>query len=68
MSSLQKTAALFRSRKHQWVSIMDIARASGWFSTTQRISDLRKLGFQIVCKKESRRGKVRTSYRFEGLA
>ncbi len=68
MTSLQKTADLFRRHKGQWVSILTIARASGWFSTTQRISDLRKLGFTIVCKKESKRGKVHTSYRFEGLA
>ena len=61
--ALDRLVALLKSRRDEWIPSTQIARVTGWFSHSQRISDARKLGYQIECHAITVKGKRRTSYR-----
>lgn len=51
-SQAQKILAVLRTRKGQWVSMLDLWKASGAFAVHSRISDLRKRAHVIEHKNE----------------
>lgn len=65
--SLEQTARFFRRNRKRWVSAIDVAKVTGLFSHSQRISDLRKQGLAIECKTVTQpNGKKCSSYRYLG--
>lgn len=64
MTALDRTAGLLRRNQGRWISILTIARASGLFSTTQRLSECRlRLGMNIENRIRYVRGKKISEYR-----
>ena len=68
MSSLQRTAQLFRSKRRRWISAVEIARVGGFLAWRSRTAECRTvLGMQIENKQERDRfGKVTSWYRYQG--
>lgn len=67
MTTLEKTAQLFRRHRRQWVSALVLTKAGGLLAWRSRVSDCRVLlGMQIQQRTERKRGKVLSFYRYTG--
>lgn len=64
--AIERAAKLFRRHRRRWISALDVARATGLLSHSQRISDLRERGFQIENRTLVVKGVRRSLYRYLG--
>jgi hypothetical protein len=63
-AAITRLQKLFRSNPDRFLTAMRIAKVTGFFSHSQRISDLRVLGWDITCHTVTVKGKKYSSYRW----
>ena len=68
MTTLQRTADLFRQRRRTWIPAPALVKAGGLLAWRSRISDLRLLlGMRIENRQQrTKGGKVISFYRYSG--
>lgn len=69
MSSLQRTARLFRRHRRRWISAVEIVRVGGLLAWRTRVSECRRLlGMRIENETTLVGKKYRSRYRYLGKA
>jgi hypothetical protein len=63
-AAITRLQKLLKSNPDRWLPATRIAQATGMFSHSQRISDLRVLGWDITCHTVTVKGKKYSSYRW----
>ena len=67
MSTLQRTAAVFRRHRRRWISALVLVRAGGLLAWRSRVSECRtQLGMDIKQKTDYTPRGARSFYRYVG--